>query len=196
MNYNLAKFVASYAEAAQVPESVRPEISFVGRSNVGKSSLMNKIFNRKGLVKVSQKPGCTVNINFFNVGDVDFVDLPGYGYARVAKSELGRWRPLIEGYFTQDRQFALCVLLIDIRHDVSELDKQMVTFLQEHEIPFLIAFTKADKLSSKQRVRKQMAALCKQLTIAGDVVVVAVSSLKGEGIEDMRVLIDDACSQM
>lgn len=195
MNYHLAKFVASYAQADQVPVSMRPEISFVGRSNVGKSSLMNKVFSRKDLVKVSQKPGCTQNINFFNVGEVDFVDLPGYGYAKVSKAEMGRWRPLVEGYFKQDRRFALCVSLIDIRHEVSDLDKQMIGFLQSHEIPFMIAFTKADKLSSKSKVRTQVATLCKQLAAAGDVVVLPVSSLKGDGIADLRSLIDDAIAQ-
>ena len=126
INYQLAKFTTSNAKASQVAPCVNPEVSFVGRSNVGKSSIMNKIFRRKNLVKVGATPGKTRAINFFNVGDVDFVDLPGYGYAKRSKEEQGAWKPLIEGYFSQERNYALCVLLVDIRHDVSPLDLQMV----------------------------------------------------------------------
>jgi GTP-binding protein len=194
MNYNLAKFTASYALIDQLPRSTRPEISFVGRSNVGKSSIMNKIFARKGLVKVSSRPGSTTAINFFNVGDVDFVDLPGYGFARVAPTEKDRWRELIEGYFAQDRRFALCVALVDIRHDASDLDKQMIAYLVQREIPFMIAFTKADKLS-KMQIQKQVPLLCQQLSAAGDVCVVACSAEKGTGVDDLRSLIKDAVSQ-
>lgn len=195
INYNKAKFTASYALPEQVPPRKLPEISFVGRSNVGKSSLMNKIFNRKNLVKVSQRPGLTQHINFFNVGDVDFVDLPGYGFAKVSKADKDRWKVLVSGYFTQDRNYALCVVLVDIRHDVSDLDKQMIAFLQDNDIPFMIAFTKADKLSSKSAVNRQVQKLCKQLSDAGDVVILAVSSLKGTGVEDLRTLIDEAVEQ-
>lgn len=194
IDYRLAKFVTSSGKAEQVAPSVRPEVSFVGRSNVGKSSIMNKIFRRKNLVKVGATPGKTRTINFFNVGDVDFVDLPGYGYAKRSKSEQDAWRPLIEGYFSQDRRFALCVLLVDIRHDVSPLDLQMIDFLMAHDIPFMIAFTKADKLGTNAK-RKQVAALSQQLAKAGDVVVLPVSSLSGEGVDDLRLLIDDAVAQ-
>lgn len=195
INYQLAKFVTSNAKAEQVAPSVRPEISFVGRSNVGKSSLMNKIFRRKDLVKVGGTPGKTRQINFFNVGDVDFVDLPGYGYAKVSKAEMDAWRPLIEGYFTQDRKYALCVLLVDIRHDASPLDVQMIEFLQANEIPFMIAFTKSDKVGTNKR-RQQVASLCRQLAVAGDVVVVPCSSHSGDGVDDIRTLIEDAVAQM
>ncbi len=194
INYQLATFVKSHAKAEQVDKSVRPEVSFVGRSNVGKSSIMNKIFRRKNLVKVGATPGKTRQINFFNVGDVDFVDLPGYGYAKRSKAEQDEWRPLIEGYFSQNRNFALCVLLVDIRHDVSPLDFQMVDFLQAHEIPFMIAFTKADKLGTNKQ-RQQVSALSRQLACAGDVVVLAVSSLSGQGVDDLRALIEDAVGQ-
>ena len=194
MNYNLVKYDASYGTLAQLPPSKSPEVAFVGRSNVGKSSLMNAVFNRKNLVKVSSTAGKTTTINFFSVGDVDFVDLPGYGFAKVDAKEKGRWRELIEGYFDQDRTFALAVMLVDIRHDATALDRQMAEYLVAHDIPFMIAFTKADKLS-KMQANKQVAALCKQLAAAGDVCVLACSSLKGTGIEDLRTLIDDAIAQ-
>lgn len=100
INYQLAKFVASYGKVSQIPESTCPEVSFVGRSNVGKSSIMNKLFGRKNLVKVSSTPGKTSNINFFEADDVHFVDLPGYGFARRSKAERDRWAELIGDFLT------------------------------------------------------------------------------------------------
>lgn len=194
MNYNQAEFTAAYGTSAQLPASKHLEISFVGRSNVGKSSIMNKIFNRKNLVKVSSTPGKTSTINFFAVDGIDFVDLPGYGFAKVAKSEKGRWSELIEGYFAQDRRFALVVALVDIRHDASKLDVQMISYLAERELPFMIVFTKADKLSKTQQT-KQVATLCRQLACAGDVCVLPCSSLSGAGINDLRSLIEEAVRQ-
>ena len=147
MNYNLVKFQGAYGTSAQIPESIRPEVSFVGRSNVGKSSLINRLFNRKKLAKVSSMPGKTSTINFFTTDKIDFVDLPGYGYAKVAKSEKARWSEMINGYFDQYRYYALVVSLIDIRHPATKLDEQMIEFLRACELPFIIALTKADKLS-------------------------------------------------
>lgn len=194
MRYNQAKFVASYGTSKQLPPSAHPEVSFVGRSNVGKSSLMNKLFGRKGLVKVSQKPGKTTTVNFFAVEDVDFVDLPGYGYAQVSKSERSRWKELIEGYFKQERRHALTVVLVDIRHDASKLDIDMIEFLTANEIPYIIAFTKADKLSKNQQ-KKQVSVLCKQLAGSGDAYFVTTSAEKGDGIDDLRAIIEDAVAQ-
>ncbi len=194
MRYQSARFVASYGTSGQLPESSHAEISFVGRSNVGKSSLMNKIFGRKGLVKVSQRPGKTSTINFFAVEDVDFVDLPGYGYAQVSKSERARWKELIEGYFTQDRRHVLAVVLVDIRHSLSPLDATMMEFLQAHEIPFIVSFTKADKLKRMQR-KKQVDALCKEIAQVCDAYFVVTSAEKGDGIDDLRAMIEDAISQ-
>ena len=102
INYQLAKFVASYGKVSQIPESTCPEVSFVGRSNVGKSSIMNKLFGRKNLVKVSSTPGKTSNINFFEADDVHFVDLPGYGFARRSKAERDRWAELIGDFFDSE----------------------------------------------------------------------------------------------
>ena len=116
MNYHNVKFKAAYGTSAQLPTSKLPEVSFAGRSNVGKSSLLNKLMYRKGLAKVSATPGKTATINFYDVDGFDFVDLPGYGFAKVAKSEKDRWGELIAGYFNQERIFAPVVSLIDIRH--------------------------------------------------------------------------------
>lgn len=188
MNFNNVAFERSFGVSSQLTASTLPEIAFAGRSNVGKSSLLNKLFNRKGLAKVSQTPGKTATINFFSTGDARFVDLPGYGYAKVAKSEKHRWSELIEGYFNQDRDIALVVSLIDIRHAPSELDENMVGFLQEADLPFAIALTKADKLSRQQQMR-QKAAIKRHLGLAADVPIVVTSSAKGIGIDELRSLI-------
>lgn len=189
MNFHNAKFKKAFGTSAQLPESVLPEVSFAGRSNVGKSSLLNKLMYRKGLAKVSAKPGKTATINFYDVSGVDFVDLPGYGYAQVSKSELDRWSELIEGYFNQERCFTLVVSLIDIRHDPSELDHNMVEFLREAELPFAIALTKADKLS-KQKALSQKAKIIKLLDLPEGTPVILTSSEKGTGIEELRALIE------
>lgn len=191
MNFHNASFKAAYGTSSQLLVSERPEVSFAGRSNVGKSSLLNKLMFRKGLAKVSSTPGKTATINFYDVDGADFVDLPGYGYAKVSKSEKGRWSELIEGYFNQERRFALVVSLIDIRHDPTALDLNMVEFLKESGLPFAIALTKADKLS-KQQVMKQTAAIRKQLDLPKGTPIIATSSEKGTGIEELRTLLAEA----
>lgn len=188
MNFHNAKFKAAYGTSKQLPKSTLPEVAFAGRSNVGKSSLLNKLMFRKNLAKVSQKPGKTATINFYDVDGIDLVDLPGYGYAQVSKSELERWSDLIEGYFNDERYFALVVSLIDIRHDVSALDHDMVDFLLESDLPFAIALTKADKLS-KQKANSQKARIAKQLMLPKNTPVIVTSSEKGTGIDELRNLI-------
>ena len=174
------------------PQHKLPEVSFVGRSNVGKSSLINKLLNRKQLARVSQMPGKTSTINFFGNDAIDLVDLPGYGYAKVAKSELGRWSEMINGYFDQYRFYALVVSLIDIRHPASKLDVQMIEFLKACELPFVIALTKADKVSTNQ-ANKQIAALRKQLDLGSEVEMILTSSEKGTGMDALRKTILAAC---
>ena len=195
MNYHNVKFKAAYGTSSQLPVSTLPEVSFAGRSNVGKSSLLNKLMYRKSLAKVSSTPGKTATINFYDVDGYDFVDLPGYGFAKVAKSEKHRWSELIEGYFNQERIFALVVSLIDIRHEASALDLNMIEFLRESGLPFMVVLTKADKLS-KQQCMKQTAMLRKQLQLDKDIPMLAVSSECGTGINELRVIINqyiDAC---
>ena len=195
MNYHNVKFKAAYGTSSQLPVSTLPEVSFAGRSNVGKSSLLNKLMYRKSLAKVSSTPGKTATINFYDVDGYDFVDLPGYGFAKVAKSEKHRWSELIEGYFNQERIFALVVSLIDIRHEASALDLNMIGFLRESGLPFMVVLTKADKLS-KQQCMKQTAMLRKQLQLDKDIPMLAVSSESGTGINELRVIINqyiDAC---
>lgn len=191
INYQLAHFVASYGAASQIPPSTCPEVSFVGRSNVGKSSLMNKLFGRKGLVKVSSTPGKTSNINFFEADGVHFIDLPGYGFARRSKAERDRWAKLIGDFFELERSFNLVVSLVDIRHDPSKLDHQMIELLQEGEYPFVVALTKADKLSRNQQ-GKQLAAIRKQLSVPPENIIVT-SSQTGTGIDELKQRIAQHC---
>lgn len=192
MDLNNIDFKGAYGTSAQIPASKLPEVSFVGRSNVGKSSLINKLLNRKQLARVSSMPGKTSTVNFFGNDDIDLVDLPGYGYAKVSKSELGRWSEMINGYFDQYRFYALVVSLIDIRHPASKLDEQMVEFLKACELPFVIALTKADKLSKNQAI-KQVAALRKQLALGPDVPMILTSAEKGTGMDELRKTILAAC---
>lgn len=189
MNYHTIEFAAAYGTSSQLPASTRPEVAFVGRSNVGKSSLLNRLFNRKKLAKVSSRPGKTSTINFFDAESAHFVDLPGYGYAQVSKSEKARWAEMINGYFEQDRAFTLVVSLVDIRHPATKLDVQMIEFLQEAQLPFMIVLTKADKLS-KSQVQRQVAALRKQLSFGPEIDVVPCSSADGTGIGDLKKVIE------
>lgn len=189
LNYNLAKFTYAAGTSAQLPRPGRPEIAFVGRSNVGKSSIMNKLFNRKGLVKVSSKPGKTTTINFFAVEGVDFVDLPGYGFARVGGRDQDRWNELMGGYFEGGRNIRLVVALVDIRHDMMALDEEMVDYLLKLELPFCVAFTKADKLS-KSKATQQAQALARQFTLPSNVPVVITSATSGIGMGELKATIE------
>ncbi len=188
MNYNKAEFNRSYGLSTQLPESDKPEIAFAGRSNVGKSSLLNKIFNRKNLARVSSVPGKTITINFYNVEDVNFVDLPGYGYAKLSKQELNRFGELMEGYFQSKRNISLVVQLIDMRHPLTKDDEGMITFLKEMDIPFIIVMTKADKLKKKAYEERIISAR-KELEFA-NVPIIPFSSVTGLGLNGIKNYIE------
>ena len=190
MNFNKAEFFTSYGSFKQIPPSERTEIAFSGRSNVGKSSLINKIFNRKSLARVSAVPGKTATINFYSLENVYFVDLPGDGYAKVAKSEKERWAGLIEGYLGDDRELALVFQLVDFRHPPTADDILMINFLIDNEIPFVVVLTKADKLSNNQRAERR-AALMNELPCAEDITIVEFSAQTGEGADEIRGIIEE-----
>lgn len=190
MNYNNAQFFTSYGSFRQIPPSDRTEIAFSGRSNVGKSSLINKIFNRKSLARVSAVPGKTATINFYSLENLFFVDLPGYGYAKVSKSEKERWGSLIEGYLNDDRDLALVFQLIDFRHPPTADDIMMVNFLIDSGIPFVVVLTKADKLSKKQREERR-ASLLTELPCAEDITIIEFSAQTGEGRDEIRSIIEE-----
>ncbi len=188
MNFNQAKYTASYGLAKQLPPARGIEVAFAGRSNVGKSSAINKIFNRKGLARVSSVPGKTATINFFEVPPLHFVDLPGYGYARVSKSEQRRWSELIEGYFAQERDLRLVVQLIDMRHPPTALDIQMVNYLIERELPFLVLLTKADKLN-KTQTAERLANIPSELPCGDQITILPFSSETGQGVAEIREIL-------
>ncbi len=191
MNINLAEFVTSYADYKQMPASDRIEIAFSGRSNVGKSSLINKIFNRKNLARVSSMPGKTATINFYSLENIYIVDLPGYGYANVSKSEKKKWGDLIGNYLSDaERELALVFQLIDIRHPPSKDDIQMIDFLIDSEIPFVVVLTKADKLKPTQR-KLRMEAFKTEIPCFEDITCVEFSAITGEGVETIRSIIEE-----
>lgn len=194
MNFNKAEFYASYGKFSQIPPCEGIEIAFAGRSNVGKSTLINKLFNRKNLARVSSVPGKTATINFYKLENIFFADLPGYGYAKVSKSEKQRWSELIEGYLNSDRDFYLVFLLIDMRHAPSADDLQMIDYLIETERPFVIVLTKADKLKKSERISR-MEKFAEGIPHFDEIHTVPFSSQTFEGVEELRKIIDDISSQ-
>ena len=186
MNYNKVEFEAAFGTLKQIPASDLPEIVFAGRSNVGKSSMLNKIFNRKNLARVSSMPGKTITINFFKVDNIRIVDLPGYGYAKVAKGEKRRWAEMMEGYFQSPRNIQLVVQLVDMRHKPSEDDYIMMRFLRDAGLPFIVAATKSDKLN-KTQYKERVEGLKNELAEFGDnLVIIPFSSEKGDGVDTLK----------
>jgi len=151
-----AEFVLSAREPAHYPPAALPEIAFAGRSNVGKSSLINTLLNRRGLARTSNTPGRTQEINFFTVNNrVVFVDLPGYGYAKVPEAVRRRWGPMVETYLGERRTLRLVVLILDVRRDPGDEDMQLIRWLEFYRLRFQIVLTKTDKLSRNQLARRQ-----------------------------------------
>lgn len=191
LDYGRASFIGSFGSLASLPEPTTPEVSFVGRSNVGKSSLLNKLIGRRSLAKVSSRPGKTANINFFDVDGITFVDLPGYGFAKVPQAERRRWTDLVGGFFEEERSFNLVIALVDIRLGAQPLDLDMLSYLREGGFPFVVALTKADKLSKSGQAR-QKSALSRQLGLLEGQAIVT-SSETGQGIAELRRRIEEAC---
>lgn len=185
MNFQKADFIASYGISSQLPESDRVEFVFSGRSNVGKSSLINRLCSRKNLARVSSTPGKTATINFYSVDDLYFVDLPGYGYAKVSNADRDRWDKLINSYFEENRNNDLLIQLLDCRHDPSADDVQMLQFLHYHRIPFVIVLTKADKLK-KSQIAETQSRFEKIGLQYGSRAVFLTSSEKGTGMEELK----------
>jgi GTP-binding protein len=166
------------------PEAKWPEVAFAGRSNVGKSSLLNRLIRRKRFARVSNTPGRTREVNFFLVNDsFVLVDLPGYGYARISKERRAEWKPLIEGYLRTSTELRGIVQLLDVRHDPTGEDRQMLDFLASLGIPTLFALTKIDKLSATQR-RARIRELVDNLGVAEDQVI-PFSAVTGEGRDEL-----------
>ncbi len=181
-----AEFITSAVKPSQYPEAGLPEIAFAGRSNVGKSSLINLILNRKALAKVSSSPGKTRTINFFDINNGEFrlVDLPGYGYAKVSKSTSEDWGRMMETFLTKREGLLKVVQLVDSRHEPSAQDKQMYEFLQYYGLDGLVVATKADKLS-KNELTKNLTMIRKNLGMEKGDVLIATSSLSKTGIQEL-----------
>ena len=185
INFNKAEFTAAAGISSQIPPSDKPEVIFSGRSNVGKSSLINKLVNRKGLARVSATPGKTATINFFDVDKFCLVDLPGYGYAKVSHSERDRWAELMEGYFAQDRNFCLVVQIVDMRHPPTQDDLNMIDFLYSNGFNFIIVLTKKDKLK-KTAQQQSLDRINEILADYEGIELFPFSALNGEGTDEIR----------
>ncbi len=189
MNINNVKFEASFGTSSQLKASDLPEIVFSGKSNVGKSSLINKFFNRKNLARVSSQPGKTTTINFFLVDGVRIADLPGYGYAKRADNERRRWGDLMEAYFGSERNIKLIVQLLDMRHEPTEDDRTMLGFLSEAGYPFICVLTKSDKLNKTEKEARRKA-FAENEYLSSAIKVIEVSAQNGEGIQELKDIIE------
>ena len=179
---------------SKMPDNILPEFAFSGKSNVGKSSLINKLLNRKNLARVSATPGKTATINFYRLDQARLVDLPGYGYAKVSLAEKKRWAELVEGYFQQERNLALVVQLVDMRHPPTKDDLHMIEFLCDGGFPFLVALTKSDKLNQTER-RQRLAALEEAFSDYEGLRLIPFSSVTGEGVEELREILSSVAEE-
>ncbi|MFY7741684.1 MAG: ribosome biogenesis GTP-binding protein YihA/YsxC [Flavobacterium sp.] len=193
MKINTAEFVISNSDVSKCPKDTLPEYAFIGRSNVGKSSLINMITNHKNLAKTSSKPGKTQLINHFKINNNWFlVDLPGYGYAKVSKKTKDTFQQFITDYFEKRKQLVCAFVLIDIRLEAQKIDLEFINYLGESEIPFCLIFTKADKIG-KTKIQNHIATYKKQL-LANDWEEMppffVSSSLEGTGKDEILLYID------
>ncbi|MEE1061376.1 MAG: ribosome biogenesis GTP-binding protein YihA/YsxC [Ruminococcus sp.] len=189
MNFNDVNFEFAAGTVKQLPQSDMPEIVFSGHSNVGKSSLINKLLQRKSLARVSAQPGKTATINFYRLKEFRMVDLPGYGYAKVSKSEKQRWADLVEGYFAQGRDIRLVIQILDMRHPPTDDDLEMVDFLYRSEFPFAVVLTKRDKLN-KTNQTAQLEYYQDIFSTIDDIELIEFSAKDGYGKEDIKALIE------
>ena len=192
MNFQNVSFLAAYGTKSQLPPSACMEIAFIGRSNVGKSSLINKLLQRKNIARVSSVPGKTATINFYDLDHtVHIVDLPGYGYAKVSKGEQDRFTKLIRGYLEDENRFLeLVVLLMDMRHSPSRQDLEMVEKLVDAQMPFIVVLTKADKLN-KTQFQERLNAFPSELPYGDQITLIPFSSETGLGADVLRDIIEE-----
>lgn len=187
-DFSNAIFEMAVGLSSQLPVSDLEEVVFCGRSNVGKSSLINKIFNRKSLARVSSKPGKTGTINFYKVKNIRFVDLPGYGYAKVSFSEKKRWAELMESYFISKRNIKLVIQIIDMRHPPSKNDLQMLDFLFSKNVNFIIVMTKSDKINKSER-NERLSSIDSELGKFRNIRRIVFSAVTGEGLDNLKEVI-------
>lgn len=184
MTVKSAELIKTVFAKGEYPPPMKREIAFAGRSNVGKSSLLNSLFGRR-LAKTSSTPGKTRSINFYGVnGEIYFVDLPGYGYAKASMSEREKWQRLITDYFESREGISLVVLLVDIRHPLQPADRQMLDWVTYYAIPYVLVLTKADKLS-KSRQQQSKKSISEEVATWGRPPVFSVSAENRQGIEEL-----------
>lgn len=192
MEFNRAKYESTAVRPDQYPAGSIPEIALAGRSNVGKSTIINTLLNRKGIARVSSEPGKTRGINFYNVDNAFyFVDLPGYGYAKVSKEQKASWGNIIETYLNSRRQLAMVLLLVDIRHAPSADDVMMYKWIVDCDIPHLIIATKTDKISRGQ-INNRLHEIGKVLGKKERTPIIACSSVTKQGSEEIRAAVRSA----
>jgi GTP-binding protein len=176
-----------------LPENDKPEIAFAGKSNVGKSSLINSLINRKGLARTSSQPGKTQTINYYNINDtLYFVDLPGYGYAKTAETIREKWGKMVEGYLMTSKQLKLVFLLIDIRHEPSQNDISMYQWIVYHGFMPVIIATKMDKLK-RSKIAKHVKMIREGLGAGAETKIFPFSSLTKQGKDEVWAYIEDVC---
>jgi GTP-binding protein len=186
MRFNQSNLEYCCGFASQLPKSGPKEVIFCGRSNIGKSSLINKLLNKKSLARTSKKPGKTATINFYKIDNsFYFVDLPGYGYAKTSFAEKQKWANLINNYINSERNFALFVQILDIRHDPTEQDFEMLSFLNLKNLPFLILLNKADKLK-KNECEQRIHALNQTLETFKNIKKIPCSTVTGQGLSELK----------
>lgn len=192
MNVNNVSLETVAVKKEQYPETHLPEIAFVGKSNVGKSSLINAMINRKSLARTSQNPGKTRTINFYNVENaLYFVDLPGYGYAKASKSEVAKWGKMIEDYLIKREELKSIILLIDIRHEPGANDVMMYDWLKHYDYNMVIAATKSDKLK-KSQLNKHISMLARSLELSENDIIIPFSSETKSGKDELWEIIEQA----
>ena len=191
MNIHNVSLTISAVRPNQYPKTDFPDLAFAGRSNVGKSSLINKLLNRKSLARVSGKPGKTATINFFNIDDcINFVDLPGYGFARVSKEEKRKWGQMIETYLHTRPTLSQVILLVDSRHAPTDDDKLMLSFIREVCDRAVVVATKFDKLKPSQQgdaIRRVITTL----ELGGDDIIIPFSAVNGTGVEEFWCYVNE-----
>lgn len=195
MNFEKIEFNYAAGTVEQIPDTNMPEIVFSGHSNVGKSSLINKLARRKKLARVSSQPGKTATINYYKGENYYFVDLPGYGYAKVSKAEKARWADLVEGYLSTSKNIALIIQIIDLRHKPTKDDYDMIRFLYESNAPFVIVLTKKDKLK-KTAYEKRINEALDELEEFEGTELIPFSAVNGEGLDDVKEVIEEYINSM
>lgn len=191
MNITKAEMIITAGNKSQFPVHTMPEIAFAGKSNVGKSSLINALVNRKALARTSSQPGKTQTINFYQVQDqIMFVDLPGYGYAKVSKEQRDKWGKLIDGYLQERQNLKKVILLVDIRHEVGKNDKIMYDWISHYHQQVIVVATKMDKINRSQ-IQKHLSMIRKGLGLSSTDILIGFSAQTKQGKDEIWEVIEE-----